>query len=402
MPLLFGNQLSKTELRRRIGDFRQVLGVELYELQDGPERGLRVLAFKSGSGLSFTVLVDRSMDFGSFDFKGIAFAWQSGTGFRHPSLLDPMGDGGNGFMRGFSGLMCTCGLDHIRQPDRGPAGHFDLPLRQEIDYPMHGRGALQPAQLGGYGLRWDGDDAVLWCEGTVHQVQVMGEHLSLTRRIEVAVGSSQVHFTDTVRNHGFARTPHMLLYHINLGWPLLDEGARFCAPITGTLAANMPRDVQQADYRVQSGPRPRFVQQVLDHAFEADADGHVPVALLNHRLGLGFVVTFEARAFRCLQQWQALGDGVYGLGIEPATSHWGSRADAQNNGEVMELAHDESKTYRSSFSVLEGLPAITAHEQRVAAITPPLEDGFPPRSRQPAGGPFVSRLPSTQDADQRA
>jgi hypothetical protein len=145
MPQLFGNHLSKTELMRRIGDLRQVVGVELYELQDGSQRGLRVLEFKTGSGLCFTVLVDRSMDFGRFDYKGTPFAWQSGTGFRHPSLIDAMGEGGNGFMRGFSGLLCTCGLDHIRQPDRGSADHFDLPLRTEMSYPMHGRDATGAA-----------------------------------------------------------------------------------------------------------------------------------------------------------------------------------------------------------------------------------------------------------------
>jgi hypothetical protein len=392
MPSLFGKNLTKTDLQRRIGDFRQVVGVELYELQDGPERGLRVLEFKSGSGLCFTVLLDRSMDFGRFDFKGIPFAWQSGTGFRHPNLIDSMGDGGNGFMRGFSGLLCTCGLDHIRQTDRGNADHFDLPLRQEMVYPMHGRGAMQPAQLNGYGLRWNGDEALLWCEGTVHQVQVMGEHLSLTRRIEVAVGSSEVHFTDTVRNHGFSRTPHMLLYHINLGWPLLSEGARFSAPITGTLAANLPKEMQQVDYRVQTAPQPRFVQQVFDHAFKADSLGRVPTALLNDSLGLGFAYEFDASAFRCLQQWQALGEGIYGFGIEPATAHWGSREDAQNKGEVIELAHEEVRTYHSTLSVLDGLEAIAAHEYRVASITPLIKDGFPSRSRQPASGPLIKKL----------
>lgn len=398
MPLLFGSDLTRTELHRRIGDLRQVVGVELTELQDGPERGLRVLDFRTGSGLGFTVLVDRSMDFGRFDYKGVPFAWQSGTGFRHPNLLDPMGDGGAGFMRGFSGLLCTCGFDHIRQPDRGPADHLDLPLQQQIAYPMHGRGAFQPAYLEGYGIRWDRDEAVLWCEGRVRQVQVMGEHLSLTRRIEVDVGSSRVRLTDTVRNHGFSRTPHMLLYHINLGWPLLDAGARFSAPITGLLAANLPQALQQAGYRVQGPPRARFVQQVFDHAFKADDEGRVPVALLNDRLELGFAYEFDAGAFRCLQQWQALGEGVYGFGIERRRPTGARATTPLRRGEIIELDHDETRTYRSTLAVLDGLPAMQAHERRVAAITPQLEDEFPPRSAQPAGGPLVKALPQSPPA----
>jgi len=61
---------------------------------------------------------------------------------------------------------------------------------------------------------------------------------------------------------------------------------------------------------------------------------------------------------------------------------------------VIELAHDETRIYRSSLSVLDGAPAIAAHEQRVADITPLLTDGFPPRTRQPAGGPLVRELPA--------
>jgi Domain of unknown function (DUF4432) len=39
---------------------------------------------------------------------------------------------------------------------------------------------------------------------------------------------------DRVVSAGFDRTPHMFLYHINVGWPLLDQGTRFEAPIAGT------------------------------------------------------------------------------------------------------------------------------------------------------------------------
>jgi hypothetical protein len=393
MPKIHGIEVTRREFARRVGATRQVAGIEAIEYSDGPERGVRALEFRTGGGLAFSVLVDRSMDIGRFDFRGVPFAWQSGTGFRNPAFMDPMGDGGSGFMRGFSGLLCTCGLDHTRQPDRGPADHYDLPLRKEIAYPMHGRGAFQPSRLDGYGETWNGDEAVLWCEGTIGQFQVMGESLELKRRVEADVGGKSVRIVDRIVNLGFAAQPQMLLYHINVGWPVLDDGARFVAPIRSTFAANMPRESQQVGCLTQTGPRQRFVQQVFDHDVVSDAKGRVPVALINDRLGLGFAVEYDIDPFMCLQQWQALGEGVYGFGIEPASSRWGNRADAEARGEIVRLAHGESRTYRTTLSALDGAAEIAAFDARVRAIHPPSREEFPVRTDQPPGGPYVTGLP---------
>jgi hypothetical protein len=393
MPILYGQKLTRHEFERRSGTLGQIAGVELFEYADGPERGVRTIEFRTGSGLEFTVLIDRSLDIGRFDYRGVPFAWQSPTGFRSPAFLDPMGDGGTGFMRGFSGLLCTCGFDHVRQPDKGSAAHFDLPLRKEIAYPMHGRGAFQPARLDGYGARWDGDECTLWCEGTVVQAQAMGESLALVRRIEVAVGSSDVRIVDRIENRGFSKTPHMLLYHINVGWPLLDEGARFAAPIKRTLAANMPRESQQSGYRTQTAPSARFVQQVFDHEAVADKDGRVPTALFNERLGLGFAVEYGADNFICLQQWQCLADGIYGFAVEPASTRWGDRASADARNETVWLEHRDVRVYTTTLSAIDGAASIAAFDKRIEAIQPQLRDEFPERADQPVGGPFVTSLP---------
>jgi Domain of unknown function (DUF4432) len=393
MPKLFGRSFDRREFERHVGAARQTFGVDLVELADGAERGVRALLFRTGGGLEFSVLVDRTMDIGRFDFRGVPFAWQSATGFRAPAYLDLPDENGAGFLRGFSGLLCTCGFDHTRQADRGPADHFDLPLRKEIAYPMHGRGAFQPARLHGYGVRWEGDDAFLWCEGAVDQAAVFGENLAFTRRIEARAGEASVKIVDTIANRGFSRTPHMLLYHINAGFPLLDEGARFAAPIRATMAANMPRESQQAGWRTQPGPASRFVQQVFDHDAAADAAGIVPTALINDRLGLGFAVEYERAKFPCLQEWQGLADGIYGFGIEPATSRWRDRAGAASRNEIVWLDHGESRTYTSVFRALDGAAAIAAFDARVAAIHPTVPDEFPARADQPPGGPFVSTLP---------
>lgn len=57
-----------------------------------------------------------------------------------------------------------------------------------------------------------------------------GENLVLERRIQGEVGTDTVRIHDTVRNLGFYPTPHLLLYHVNLGWPAVDETTRLVAP----------------------------------------------------------------------------------------------------------------------------------------------------------------------------
>lgn len=50
MPVLFGERLTRREFERRVGAARQVAGVEAVAFDDGPERGVRVLEFRTGGG----------------------------------------------------------------------------------------------------------------------------------------------------------------------------------------------------------------------------------------------------------------------------------------------------------------------------------------------------------------
>ena len=93
------------QARPLVGDLRQIASVRRIVLDDGPKRGVSALAFSTGGGLDFWVLVDRAMDIGPLWHRGTPMAWQSPAGFRHPALVDVEGDGGHGFGRGFSGFL---------------------------------------------------------------------------------------------------------------------------------------------------------------------------------------------------------------------------------------------------------------------------------------------------------
>ena len=72
---------------------------------------------------------------------------------------------------------------------------------------------------------WDGDRCRLWAQGTVRQEIAYGEHLVLERRYETEIGARSFTITDRVTNEGWFDTAHQLLYHFNLGFPLLGDRA---------------------------------------------------------------------------------------------------------------------------------------------------------------------------------
>ncbi|MER9434971.1 aldose 1-epimerase family protein [Mesorhizobium sp. M0618] len=380
MVELYGKTLSRRQVSERSGMLSQFAGVRLMTLGDGVERGIRMLEFRTGTGLRFTALVDRALDIADCDFKGQAIGWHSPSGFRHPGLHDYEGEGGLAWARSFSGLLVTCGLDHILGREEVPADSYNYPGKKTVIHSLHGRVGTIPARLTGYGETWDGDRCVLWAEGVVQQSAVFGEDLHLLRRIEADVGGNEIRLSDRVVNHGFNRTPHMYFYHVNVSHPLLDEGSRYLAPIRDVVWAGHDGERYQAQkvgYRTMPAPQSGFSEQVWQHEMAADANGEVPVAVVNDRLGLGFEVVTRKDQLPCAYQWQNFQAGQYALGIEPSTHHVLGNLAARERGEMIWLEHGESRSYDAVFRVLDGAGAIAAAEERIASIARQPQQDYP-------------------------
>lgn len=380
MVKINGRDMSREELESHTGSLSQFAGVRLMTLGDGLERGNRMLEFRSGAGLRFTVLIDRALDIADCEWRGQAIGWHSPSGFRNPALHEYEGEGGLGWMRSFSGLLVTCGLDHILFMYDAPADNYIYTPRQTVKQSIHGRVGTIPARLTGYGESWNGDECTLWCEGIVSQGTVFGEHLELHRRIEVAVGANEIVLQDRVVNRGFYRTPHMFCYHINLSHPVLDEGSRYLAPIADVVwAAHAGEDYRKQGVGYQTLPAPQlgFHEQVWQHEMRPDADGRVPVALVNDRVGLGLEVTTRKDQFPCMYEWQNLQAGQYALGIEPSTNHVEGQGVARERGELIWLEHGDERNYETRFRVLEDSTQIAETEQRIRSIAEQPADDYP-------------------------
>jgi hypothetical protein len=365
MPDLFARNYTSQELLRRVGTLSQVAGVRLATLGDGVERGVRVLEFRTGTGFAFDVVVDRAFDIGRCEHAGRPLSWLSAAGFAGPWYFEPEG---LGFLRGFGGgLLTTCGVDHALFMAEDTAEQYHYPPKPTETYGLHGRVSNRPARLVGYGERWDGDSCTLYGEAEVLQAAVFGEQLLLRRRVEARVGESRLSIRDEVVNVGHDRTPHMLLYHVNLGWPVVDEGSELLVPAT----AVEPRgDHPVEGYRLLEEPAAGFVEQVFEHEVAAEADGSVPVAVVNRGLGLGAYEVFRRDQLPHHFVWRMLGEGTYVVGIEPSTNRTAGRLDARERGELIELDPGESRTYDLELGALAGEDEIASFAARVDACRP--------------------------------
>ena len=356
MPTLFGQTFTRAELCSHVGDVSQVFGVDLLEFQDGVERGIRVLRFRTGGGLDFDVLVDRAMDIAGMSYGGVPIGWHSPSGFKHPAYYDNEAENGAGWARMASGLMMTCGLDHIHAGVVEDGKHFNHPLKEHINHSLHGRIGLLPAHLKSYGIEWDGDECILYAEGKIRQSALFAENLSLTRRIEVRAGTKKVDIHDRVENMGFLDTPHVLLYHVNLGYPLLAEGTQLAAPIKKVIGTMHDHETDESAVTIAEGPTKNFKQRVFDLELEQNAPDRMRTALVNEKIvlpggeeGLALELQFDPTTLPGFCEWQYYQSGAYVAAMEPATTRFGSREDWLERGEMVMLKNGEARNYQLSF-----------------------------------------------------
>jgi Domain of unknown function (DUF4432) len=280
---------TKLPPRRLLGDFRQHASVRRIVLDDGQERGVRALAFSTGGGLDCWVLCDRSFDIGPLWWRGIQLGWQSPAGFRSAALNERWDDEGRGMERGFSGMLVTCGLEHMRK------GEGALPL--------HGRLPYTPGRLLAYGEAWDAAEPHLFCHGEMTQYRIGGEGLRLIRRIEAPIGGTELRVIDELENIGPKPQEIAVLYHVNPGFPLVDEGTTVTLDGISIIGPLSPPEPSIGPVAWQDVPGPLAVATVAAPA--------CPVRL---------ETSWAADTLPVLQTWRNAQPNVGVLGIEPCTA----------------------------------------------------------------------------------
>lgn len=353
MARIFGREMGERELGERVGTFEQLGGIRAIRLDEGRARGVRAFDVRTATGMRFQCIADRALDIASLEYNGIPLAWHAPAGVAAPAFYDAHDPS---FARNFfGGLVTTCGLNAFGPPGRDAWGEWG----------QHGRVNHLPAEELSHRTSWNGGVCTFEISGVVREAELFGESLRLERTWRAYLGSSRIELTDRVTNEGGSSVPHMLLYHCNGGFPLLDETTRLYVSHR-SVAPRDERAGEGLDVWDRGGlPDADFAEQVFVHQPLACADGWARALIANFALnapnGLALSVRFKPMQLSALFTWRMLGVKTYVMALEPANcATIAGRAAARAAETLPFIEPGEVRTYELTFDVLDNRQAIDA------------------------------------------
>lgn len=266
----------------RISHSSQLCDVVSYK-RDGKERG-RYLDVHNGS-LSFTVCLDKCMDISYFRHRGQNISFVSPNGICSEGSFDQTFCGG---------MLYTCGLESLGN-------------RQGL--PMHGSVHNTAATVKSIVC----NEREICIEGIIRDARLFGGNVLLERKIYCEYMSDSVVITDVLTNDGFTDVQYALLYHMNLGYPFLEEGVTVYIPSSRSRGRDEFAKSRLSDCNLITNPVD-LQEQVFFHDVK---HGHVEV--INDKQSKAVVFDYGKDNLPCLVQWKSMVAGNYALGIEPST-----------------------------------------------------------------------------------
>lgn len=340
------------DLYRKVGSRNQLVTARRIRFCDGVADGVRAIELRNSNGLYTTCIEDLCMNLYDFSYKGINFAFQSKAGL----VSNRFFSGGCGDFSHYwpAGLLYTCGLTNT-----GTAVS-----ENSIFYPEHGRIGMLPAE---HVTIEQTPDAVI-LRGTMRDSLLCGDDLHLHRIIRFPVNGKEIELWDEVENWEGTTAEFMLLYHCNLGHPLLDENAQVLLG-QGETENRTPGGIPLADRYIVSAPRDDKNEIVWERYMKPDSQGYAAAAVINNALQLGFYIRYRTDTLPYLIHWNNLCAHDYCIGLEPSNCRSLGRVAERAGGTLPVLPPYGKQTFHLILGVLDGLDEIEGFQEYIGGTS---------------------------------
>lgn len=312
--------ITKKQLNQYTGDYSQLFSVKQYRFEGGRSDGMRGVDIDNGAGLTLTMLPDRAMDINKLSYKGVNYSYITKAGLVKPEYYD---DKEAGWLKTFgAGFLTTCGLTQV--------GNFCLDGNEEVG--LHGHISTTPAENFSAYVDYGKETPEISIKGYMRSGKLFGCNLWMNREIRILAGDNKIYIFDEVENRGGEKQPYMVLYHFNIGYPLLDEHAEFITSADFVAPRDEIASAGEKERKQFQRPQQGFAEQVFYYKQKNVENQWGFAGLYNDKLGRGVKIWTDANQLKNLIQWKNAGYGDYVMGIEPANCFVEGRVQQKEYG----------------------------------------------------------------------
>ena len=319
-------------MNKYIGHPAQISGVEELILAKGKGKGMTLLQVRNGLGLEITLLADRAMDIARVTFKGNNLGYFSPCGYVAPDFYD---NRGTGFLKSFTaGFMTTCGLTAVGSPctDNGE------------ELPLHGTIANTPCENYSY----EETESEITVKAQVRDAAIFAHQLVLKREYRISKTENKVLLCDKIKNIGSAEAPLEVLYHCNIGYPLLSENTVLDIPASVTEPRNDHAKKGLSDCLKMEKPQRGYEEMCYYHTLSQGK-----VSAYSPDIKKRVTISFDTAELPCFVEWKMMGEQDYVLGLEPGNCLPDGRDVMRQKGMLEFLKPDEEKRHHIAFCFTE-------------------------------------------------
>jgi hypothetical protein len=319
-----------------VGNSLQTRGAEEYTLQNGKGNGMHFLYIRNGLGIEAWISLDRGGDISRVSFKGDNMGYFSPCGYVAPQYYDGVGAG---FLKSFTaGFFTTCGLTAVGSPckDEGE------------DLSLHGTFSHIPAEI--YSII-EGEEAIE-ISLKIRDCRIFGRKLVMDRKYTFSYTDNSIKVSDTVTNEADVESPYMILYHCNMGYPLLDETSEVVIPNSSIISRNEHAENFKSEALKMEKPQSGY-EECCYYYDVVEKNKISKVGIYNERINKGLVVLYNKNQLPCFTEWKMMGKTDYVLGLEPGNCTPDGRDVLRKNRTLKFLQPEESGTTELEFVLLD-------------------------------------------------
>lgn len=299
------DKLERINADKYIGNAYQIGGTRHYRLTNGVSDGCRCIDVRTGSGLEYTVVCDRGLDISLASYNGINLVYLTENAEANPTFYNSVE---TEWLRTFSaGLLTTCGPTNLSNPCTDNGERLG----------MHGRWSSLPGK--NISDLTDFENGNIEITGTLNDSTPFGSKIKILRSIKSEFGKSSVVISDRIKNEGGRAVPLNILYHINFGYPLLDETAHVYVPSESCCGYNDYTQQRIGEQSTVKAPNKDSLEKNYLHKFNPN-ENRATVWIYNKNIadGLAVYITFSPKQLPYLTQWVLEDIKDYVLALEPA------------------------------------------------------------------------------------